>query len=55
MIQSQVLDVQVSVPSGAVDPARCWIVGAEAGAAGPGKDLVGQVTTWDSRQCASTR
>jgi hypothetical protein len=45
MLQSQVADVQVSVPSGAMDPALCWLIGAEAGAAGHGKALVGQVTT----------
>ena len=44
-IQSQVADVQVSVPSGAMDPALCWLIGAEAGAAGHGKALVRQVTT----------
>jgi hypothetical protein len=45
MLRSQVADVQVSVPSGAMDPALCWLVGAEARAAGQGKALVGQVTT----------
>ena len=45
MLQSQVADVQVSVPSGAMDPALCWLIGAEAGAAGHGKALVRQVTT----------
>jgi hypothetical protein len=45
MLQSRVADVQVSVPSGPMDPALCWLIGAEAGAAGHGKALVGQVTT----------
>jgi hypothetical protein len=46
MLKSQVADVQVSVPSDTTDPALlCWLIGAEAGAAGHGKALVGQVTT----------
>ncbi|KRC88618.1 hypothetical protein ASE25_12240 [Terrabacter sp. Root85] len=45
MLQSQVGAVDVSVPSTQTDPTLCWLVGAQARAAGHAKELVGQVTT----------
>ena len=45
MLQSQVATVDVSVPSTQTDPTLCWLVGAQARAAGHAKELVAQVTT----------
>ena len=45
MLQSQVATVNASVPSPETDPTLCWLIGAEARAAGHAKELVGQVTT----------
>ena len=45
MLQSQVDTVDVSVPPAEPDPTLCWLIGAEARAAGHAKELVGQVAT----------
>lgn len=45
MLQSQVADVGLSVPSPTTDPALCWLIGADARAAGHAEALVGQMTT----------
>lgn len=45
MIQSQVGTVDTFVPSAGADPELCWLIGAQARAAGHAKELVGQVTT----------
>ena len=44
-LQSQVADVGLSVPSPTTDPALCWLIGADARAAGHAEALVGQMTT----------
>ena len=44
MLQSQVGAVDVSVPSSQTDPTLCWLVGAQARAAGHAKELLGQVS-----------
>jgi len=44
LLQSQVGTVDVSVPSTQTDPTLCWLVGAQARAAGHARELVGQVT-----------
>jgi hypothetical protein len=44
MLQSQVGAVDVSVSSSQTDPTLCWLVGAQARAAGHAKELLGQVT-----------
>lgn len=44
-LQSQLSPVQMSVPTASTDPALCWLIGAEARAAGHEKALLGQVTT----------
>ncbi|WP_020143531.1 hypothetical protein [Terracoccus sp. 273MFTsu3.1] len=45
MLQSQVDTVDVSAPPVEPDPTLCWLVGAEARAAGHAKELVSEVTT----------
>jgi hypothetical protein len=44
MLQSQVGAVDVSVPSSQTDPTLCWLVGAQARAAGHAQELLGQVS-----------
>ena len=45
MLRSQVGVVDMSVPPTETDPTLCWLIGAQARAAGHAKELLSQVTT----------
>lgn len=44
MVQSEVSSVSLTMPSADTDPTLCWLIGAEARAAGHAKQLLSQVT-----------